>query len=625
MRSPIQASAMPASDVDGRVPVVVAATADPRRRLVVEVAWALGAALMSTLVAALALGVTASSISQRWRIGTDDQILHYTLFTSATQSFPFATNENLGFPHGFNAFFSAQFDVSSALVVSVLTLLIDDGFVLLNVFYLLTFAGAALTGYLFFRALRVRPWVSGFCAVVFSLAPYHFLRVGAGHAFLANYWAIPLIGILVLVVAGERTDPFRSWAARATTRRGRWLRRGLPVVGLALAVASSGGYYYVFGVIVVGGVWLLASLGHVLSRRPIRELAWPAASILTLGVVVGIELLVLSLGFGERYEPYFQGRSYAESEMYAGRLLPLLLPSQGTGLPWLGRLTTIYNHGSVTSTTTEPPGLPFVASIAFAALIVALPLLALAGGSRLRATAVGRLVADDRVRVLAAATLWSLLFYAVTGLGIAVAVVAGPTIRAWSRLSIVLALLALGLVALVLDRVTARFGLRWIVPAVLAVVVLFDQVLGVARATPIQPTDDAEISAFVAEADKRLPDGCGVVELPIKSFPDSGRMGDMGDYDQALPYLYTPAGDLKWSYGSIGGTRGWDFWGSVTDPGTFAAAVRSSHTCAVYVDTAGYSKAKNTWRPSVAAVTDNRIEPIVTSSSGRLLLFRVSG
>lgn len=621
--SPRSEPESPASDGGAAPPV--GTTPAHRFRLIIEAAWAVGAALVSTVTAAFALRISPSDLGQRWTIGTDDQILHYTLFTSATQSFPFALNENLGFPRGLNAFFSAQFDVSSALVASLLGLVIDDGFVLLNVFYLLTFAGVAVTGYLFFRALRVRPWVAAFVAVVFSLAPYHFLRVSAGHAFLANYWAIPLIGILVLVAAGERTDPFRAWAARAASRRGAALRRGLPIVGLACAIASTGGYYYVFGVIVVGGVWLLASLGHLLRGRPVRELTWATVAVVALVVVVGIELIVLSLGFGERYAPYFQDRGYNESELYAGRLLPLLLPWAGSALPGIGRLGILYQDLSPTSPTTEPPGLPAVASLGLAVLVVSLGLLAVAGGSGLRATAVGRLVGDDRVRVLATATFWVLLFYTITGLGMAVALVLGPTIRAWARLSIVLALLALGLVALVLDRITTRYGLRWIVAGVLAVVVLFDQVLGVARAVPIGPTDDAEMSSFVAQADALLPDGCGVVELPLKSFPDSGRIGALSDYDEALPFLYTTDGDLRWSYGSIKGTYGWDYWNSATDPAGFAEAVRSSGACAVYLDTAGYTEAEGAWRPFVQAVTDGRIEPIVTSSSGRYLLFPVAG
>ena len=463
-------------------------------------------------------------------------------------------------------------------------------------------------------------------AVIFSLAPYHFQRVGAGHAFLANYWAVPLIGILVLVVAGPRTDPFHDWAGRAATARGRRLRSLLPIAGLALAIASSSGYYYVFAVIVVGGVWLLSALTHLLSGRPRRDLVRPTAAVLALVVVVGVELLVLSLGYGERSAPYFQGRTVAESELYAGRLLPLVLPWSGTGLPGLVRITNLYLAGSATSTTTEPPGVPLVAAPAVTGLILALLLYAL-GGPALRATAVGRLAADVRVRVLAVATLVAVSFYAVTGLGMAVALIAGPTIRAWARLSILIVLFALGLVALVLDRLPDRFQARRLVPIAVVVVALLDQVVGVHRAVPLAPTDGAEIAAFVAAADQRLPDGCGVVQLPLKSFPDSGRIGAMNDYDEALPFLYTPAGHLRWSDGSVAGTRGWDVWSGVSDPAAFAAAVRSSGACAIVVDTAAYQsdpEGEAGWRADVAAVTP-AADPSVTSSSGRLLLYEIAG
>lgn len=594
------------------------------RRVAIESAWAAAAAVVAVVTGALALGVNGTNLAQRWTVGSDDQILHYTLFTSATQAFPFDTNDALGFPDGLNAFFSAQFDPASALVVGLLALVIHNGFALLNVFYLLTFGGVALAGYAFFRALRVRPWVGAFVAVVFSLAPYHFLRISAGHAFLANYWSIPLIGILVLVVAGDRTDPFARWAQRSSSRLGRVLRRLLPILALAVAIAASSGYYYVFGAILVGGIWALGAAGHLLARRAVRELLWPTLALVLLAACIGTALIVVSLGYGERYDAYFQSRSISESELYAGRLLPLLLPWLGTAVPKIGALTNIYNAWSATATTTEPPGMPIVASLAFVVLVLVLPVLALVGGRALRASAIGRLFGDGRVRVLAVATLWTLAFYTVTGLGIAVALIAGPTIRAWSRLSIVLALLALGLIAIVLDRIRARAWIRFGIVAVLGVVVLFDQVLGVSRVVPINATDDQEMSTLVAQADAALPDGCGVVELPIKSFPDSGPIGAMADYDEALPYLYTPDGALEWSYGSVAGTYAFDVWKDVTDPASFATAVQESGACAVYVDSAAYTQAENAWVPYVAAVTDDVIDPIATSSSGRWLIFEVA-
>lgn len=594
----------------------------PPPRALIEVGWAVSAAIVSVVAAMVALRATPQTLSQRWTVGGDDQILHYMLFRSATQSFPFSENGSLGFPDGFNAFFTAQFDVSSALIAGALALVIHDGFLLLNVFYLLTFAFVALTAYAFFRCLRAQPWAAALVAVVFSLAPYHFLRIGAGHAFLANYWAIPLLGILVLVVAGERTDPFRSWRARGATRLARRLRAAVPMVVLPALIATTGGYYYVFSVLVLVGVWLLGAVAGLASRVPLREILARALPLGVLGVLVAVELVLLGADWGERYAPYFESRGVGESEDFAGKILSLFLPWQGTQVPKIGALTNIYANATAVAVTTEPPGLPVIAIAGLCLLLVSLPLLGAVGGKALQATAFGRFVSDERVRVLAIATLWTLLFYVVTGFGMAVALVAGTTIRAWSRLSIVIALLALGAVAIALSRIGRR-GVRIVVVALIVVVAVADQLAGVARVVPIAPTTDGEMTAFVGEADSALPDGCGVVQLPVKSFPDSGRIGQMADYDEALPYLYTEGDDLAWSYGSIRGTTGYDVFGEAGTTDEFAAAVDASGACAVFVDTAAYVGREGEWYGDVLAVSGS-LDPVAQSSSGRWLVFAVT-
>lgn len=592
------------------------------RRPLVETVWALGAAALSVLAAAVALGVTPGSLDERWRAGGDDQILHYMLFSSATQSFPFAENDALGFPGGFNAFFTAQFDLSSALIAGLLALVVHDGLLLLNLFHLLTFALVAVTGYAFFRCLRVAPWIAGLMATVFSLAPYHFLRLGAGHAFLANYWAIPLLGVLVLVVAGERTDPFLRWIQRAPTRVSGVLRRSVPTVLLPALIATTGGYYYVFSVLVLGGVWLLCGLAGLASGTRPRVVAGRVLPLGVLSALVGVELVLLGGDWGERYAPYFESRGVGESEIFAGKVLSLLLPWQGTEIPKIGALPNIYEKATAVAKASEPPGMPLLGILGLCVLLLALPMLGAVGGRALRVTWFGRLVSDDRIRVLALATLWTLLFYVVTGLGMAVAMAVGTTIRAWSRLSIVLILFALGAVAVALARARGR-RLRAALAAVLAVVVVVDQLAGVSRMVPLDPTEDAEMVSFVADADAALPDGCGVVQLPIKSFPDSGDIGAMGDYDEALPYLYTEDDALAWSYGSIRGTTGFDTFGEVGDADEFAAAVASSGACAVFVDTAAYVGEPTAWWDEVLAVS-GALTPIAQSSSGRWLVFAVS-
>jgi hypothetical protein len=205
-----------------------------------------------------------------------------------------------------------------------------------------------------------------------------------------------------------------------------------------------------------------------------------------------------------------------------------------------------------------------------------------------------------------------------------VAVLIGPEIRAWSRLSIVLILFGLAFVAILVESMTSRWGLRLIVAGVIVVVALVDQVAGVHGSIPLQPTTDASLSSFVSRTDQLLPDGCGVAQLPVKSFPDSGQIGLMGDYDEALPYLRTKAGDLHWSYGSIPGTKGWEVWQRATNPKAFARAVSSTRACAIVVDRRAYIPDRSGWVQSVKLSTGTD-KPTLQSSDNRYLLFLVPG
>ncbi|TWX40286.1 hypothetical protein ES689_02130 [Frigoribacterium sp. ACAM 257] len=598
------------------------AAPSPVRRRLIDLAGAVAAAIISVAVAVVAFRISPADLSQRWQAGGDDAILHYTLFTSATQSFSFADNPALGFPDGLNVFFSSQVDVASALVMAAMATVLDGGLLMLNLYYLLTFAATAVTGYAFLRAVRVRPAVGVLFAVLFSVAPYHFFRVAAGHAFLAAYWAIPLAGILVLVAAGPSTDPFRRWGARYASPLARRLAHGAPVVMLSLLIATTGAYYFVFAAIVVAGTWAARVVAVLVRREGVRQLAWPTLAFGSLAASVGTALVVLGLGFGERYAPYVNDRLVGESEYYAGKLVTLLTPWAGSDLTFFDEFAAEYAKGNAISTT-EPPGAPLLASIGIVLLFAVVFVTTATSGRGLQATAVGRFVTRPQIRVLAFATAWTFAFYIVSGLGVFVALVIGPQIRAWSRLSIFLILFGLAAVALLVDAVPRKAGLK--LAAVLAVVAVAvpDQVTGVDHAYPIRPTDGTQTSVFVEAAEEALPDGCGVVQLPLKSFPDSGKIGQLNDYDEALPYLYSTPGQLEWSYGSVRGTTGWDVWADVRTARSFAETVEETSACAVLVDTAGYSDAPQGWRPFVEAAAGD-VDPEVASADGRYLLFEVS-
>lgn len=596
-----------------------------RRRVLIELGRTALTAVIATVLGVLALRITPTDLAQRWTAGGNDQILHYTIFGSAQDVFPYFPNAQLGFPASQNLLFSPLFDPWSALFVALIGPFVPNGVWVLNLYYVAGFAGIGATAYLFFRALRVRPAIATVFGVIGAVLPYHFVRIDYGHPFLANYWSVPLIGILVLVVAGPATDPVARLVSGVSSPRRRRIVTAALLVALTAGVAWTVSYYYVFGAIVLGATWAVSVVVVLLGRRPLRSLAWPTFTLGSLGALIVVQIGVLSLDFDERYTQYFSGRTPQESEYYGGKLQQLLLPSTTSGVPFLRDLATDYQTQTQILVSGENPATGVVAAAAIV-LVLAVILLRMFAGSSLRRRegqpAVLRFLDDPRVGALSVAFVFALLFFIVGGLGTMLAYYVSPEIRVWSRLAIVIDFLALGVAAILIDMLAKR--MRALVPvlALVSVVAAVDQLAGVNSTIPLVPTEDAVLRQFTAAMDEQLPVGCGVAQLPFKGFPETGPIGGMGDYDEGLPYVYSTDDDLRFSYGAVRGTRAGDEWNAATTPEGFATEFRDAGACAILVDTAAYPDDPQVWTALVGSVTDAS-SPELTSEDPeqRYLLF----
>ncbi|MWV50584.1 hypothetical protein GRS96_15025 [Rathayibacter sp. VKM Ac-2803] len=595
----------------------------PWRFLGIEAALALAAGLLSALLAVLAWRVSPADLGLRWATGGADQILHYSIFTSASQVFPFLPNDELGFPASQNLFFAPLFDPWSAVLVSALALVLPDGVWALNVYNLLAFVGTAFTAFLFFRGLRLHRSTSFVVAVVFAVLPYHFVQLALGHPFLANYWAVPLLGLLVLVVAGGRADPFGEWIEAGAGRRMRLARRLVPILALCWATAFTQSYYFVFAALVVGAVWFVRVIVAA-ATRSWRSMLWPTVTVGVLLASIGAQLAILSLDLGERYAKYFAGRTPQESEFYGGKIMDLLLPARSSGFAPLASLAQDYADTTGILQTSESASTAVVVSIAYVVIVVVVLARLLAPRLRTRGgeEATPALLSDERVGAMSGAFVVALLFFTTAGLGALLAYYASPEIRAWSRFSIVLSLFALGVAAIALESLVRKRVVRIVVLALVAAVALVDQLGGVSAALPLGPAPDTALREFSAEVDDTLPEDCGIVQLPLKDFPETGAIGAMGDYDESLPYIYSSRDDLRWSYGAVVGTRGADEWNDATTPAVFGDEVQESGACAVLVDLSAYTEDVGGWQPLVDEVSDADA-PALDSEDGRYELFLV--
>ncbi len=558
--------------------------------------------LLSSLAAAQALQVW------RWRPGTPlglggDSTQIAMEVRDLLEHGWYWSNPSLGFPYGQAGYLFPDPSLGNGLAVKAIALFSHDPFTVAAIWFLVGFPLAGLAMHLLMRWAglgRVAAVVGG---TLFAVAPGH--QTMSRHLWLSSYWVLPIGLWLVLAVA--RGDRLWSRDPVGPVVRGR--RLPLWAVTLAaLVVLGLGHIYYVgFSLILLAVVLLVRLLG---SKRLVDVVPGAAAAAL-VGVVAVLPLLatkVAARGITVTGE-LPAARTPGQSEVYAGKLMDLVLPWYGHRVPGLGYLTWAYNLSA--NRTVERPALGIIALVGVGALVV-VTLRALLSGRR----------EDPWLLRLAGLAGVTAAFYTVGGLASFVALFFTAQLRTWSRLWIVL--FALGLLA-VGHWLTGRARRSRALGLALGVLVLTVGVLD--QTSPAQAPDyaklrsqRADIAAYVDQLAGGTKAGCPVFQLPVLPFPEASPRGDMQGYDQQLPYAV--AGSvLRWSGGAMHGTREADWQRAVdsTRPDEMAADLAAVGFCAVEVDTDGYRNADAAaprLEPALGA-------PVAQTSDGRFVAYRL--
>lgn len=366
--------------------------------------------------------------------------------------------------------------------------------------------------------------------IAFPLLPDHWVRA-AGHFSLSSTWAVSL-GMLVAITLLR---------APRLGRRGR-VAFELLMIAAAVAISLTNAYYATFAALLVA----VTGVGGAIARR-----SW---AVLATGVVRGLALIVpvvVALTVDRARTPQPAGyssfeitRTIADAEVYGGKIVAMLLPSFQHRLP---QFRAIRNHYDATfPNPAENPALGIVASVGFVGLVV----WALVAYFRRRPETV-----DPRLRPLAAMMWVSLVAYVVGGLGSVWALLLdGGGIRVWSRVHIVIGLIALLAVAVAADRLRGR-ALRAGAVALVLAVVLVDQTTPFARPHPVSAVAERdEVTAFTDDIAALAGDDAMVFQAPVVTFPiPQIDVAPASIYDGFLPYLYSTGTRLHWSYGGLEG------------------------------------------------------------------------
>lgn len=491
----------------------------------------------------------------------------------------------LGAPFGqtYNDFPTA--DNLNFLAARVITLFTADSVVAMNLYFVLGFVAAALSALWLFRRLKLSSAVSLALAVVFAIAPYHFIR-GEGHLWLASYYIVPLS--MALVIMALRGEPLWARPAAGSTWRTWLVSPAVTTVVIVILTGTVQTYYAVFFLLLLAfaGVVRLIATGQW--RR-----FWGAATVGVLTAIVMVVNMLPDIVFSwvNGANGMALERDRTETEWLGLKVAQLLLPWSGHRIPALKAIRDLYD--TTYPLPSELPALGAIAAAGFVALFLSLAYVAATGRNR----RVRSELFTERFTLftgIAGLTFVSFLFSTVGGLSTLVSF-ATSSLRGWNRLSIVIALLSLIGVGILLDaavralrsRLVSRPRFLAAVPAALVIVVIgiayVDQTPSGSPANDYVDAWDADVGWFTT-VDDALPAEALVLQLPYQPFPETVGPTGMQSTEVLIPYLHTT--DIGWSGGGIRGRprADWPAQFAGDDPAQIAVLAATAGFSGIHID-----------------------------------------
>jgi phosphoglycerol transferase len=454
----------------------------------------------------------------------------------------------LGAPFGMD---TVDFPVGATLdfaVIKMLTTIVHNPFLLINLYWLLTIAMAGAFAALFFRSLQISHLASASFAALFAITPFVFYR-NIGHLPLQQF-IVPAAAYLGIGLA--RRGVFGITERNRPSERPNTPRR-MFLVRLAICVAIGLTYFYwpFFAciVITIGCFIGLFRFGN-------KKIVLTALLYIT---IIGTATVADKSGsllywYRNGYNRALQFKTPAEADKYALRIRQMLTPIAAHPLPLMRSVQRKIGAAGFPHDANESR---------FAALgtisVIGFVILCCVAVGRPR----GRILGDARVRLLSGFVIALVLIAEAGGLGSLFNVFVIHEFRAYNRISPFIALFSLGAVAIIVDALLAgsKGYSLWLLGGCLLIFGAFDQIPAIELSN--QPNGRRlfyEDQFFIGRLESRLPAGTMVFQLPHTDLPlDAGRER-MLPFDQARAYLHSKT--LRWSWGSMTGRN--HNWGKVT-------------------------------------------------------------
>ena len=451
-----------------------------------------------------------------------DSFLFATASKGAVENGWYWQNPALGAPGMQQLYDYPTFDNAIVFFTKLFSVFTHNLFLLTNLYYLVSFPLITLAALYVFRQFNLSAVPAVFCSLIYAFLPYHFFR-NQSSLNIASYYLVPPAMLVVLWLIRE---PF---APRT--------KKFIFSVLVCILLGSSGAYFPFF-------FCFLLLLGGTVGALKLQSFRPAAFALVFTAITAGTLVINLSpsLIFKSRHTDVgVVNRSPAEAEKYGLKISQLVLPVTGHRLGVFDRIKNFHNSNSLVSED-DASTLGVIGSIGFLALLAQL---------LRRKELVSN--ADGLLHDLSMLNIFSVLLGVVGGFGLLFALFVSSGIRAYNRISIFIAFFSLMAVAIVLDSFYRRTKAQTIVGVLLAVVLVaavLDQTTS--AFVPKYEQTKAEFLSdrhFVNNIEASMPQGAMIFQLPYVPFPEHPPLHKMADYDHFRGYMHSK--QLRWSFGAM--------------------------------------------------------------------------
>ncbi len=539
----------------------------------------------------------------------------------------FFSNDAVGWPHFNGTFLMHDFpihaDIFHLLIIKFFSLFSSNPYLVLNCFFISTFALIALTAFVALRSISISVFTASLVAVLYTFSPYHFAR-GTYHAFLSNYAIIPLLIMVALWIVNGKVQALKS-----NDKGMLYLapnRFFLLSILIAIFSVFNGIYYAFYGALIFIFAWFLRGFKekNFFDRRIFSLLF-----LLTFITITALLIYIPSLLYWFHNGPNLKAfpRSLYGSEFFALRPVNLLLPVANHYFETFANFKKLFLPFSNDEARASSLGVLGSAGFVFLLLWLLMKIYDGEGSLFQRMVKKNSLKKNEQILIndLAGLNFLSLLFATAGGLVMLVAAFF-PLLRSHARFSIFISFFSLILVAIIFDKIIEKkiFGKKFfaqILVLLITVLALFDQV-GRVSASSLQSAELKDKFAlernFVARIEQIMPKNSLIFTMPVTFFPEDY-------YDLLAGYLYSS--NLRWSYPAIVGRSSyvWQKEVSELDVKNFISELKKNDFAGLYLDRNIYiiKYGKERLQAFEAQLKSILKAPLITSEDARLIFFRL--